>query len=81
MITIELNAIVNEDGTVTVKLPDKIEPGEYKAVLVLEEKPAQAVAPTGLKLPLSQKLKMLKMDNWPINATFRREEIYDDRGF
>ena len=29
---------------------------------------------------LSEKLKMLNMDHWPSNATYRREELYDDRG-
>ncbi len=41
-----------------------------------------AVAPTAEteNHPLSQKLKMLKMDGWPADTTFRREDIYDDRG-
>ncbi len=32
------------------------------------------------KPPLSLRLKMLDMDSWPSDTTFRREDIYDDRG-
>ena len=42
MRTIEVTARVNEDGTLTVRVPPDVTPGEHRVVLVIEEQVARA---------------------------------------
>ena len=73
MRTIETTATVLEDGTLTAKVPPDIPAGEYRVVLVIEEKPSHKVRP-----PLN--LPVIHVGEWPANLSLRREDMYDDWG-
>lgn len=79
MRTIETQVTVTPDGQLTVRVPvpADIPPGEHRAVLVIDEHvtAASARAP---KPPLV--LKAWKWDAWPAEATFRREDLYENDG-
>jgi len=79
MRTIETHVTVTLDGQLTVQVPAPadIPPGEHRAVLVIEEHVASAVA-RAPKPPLA--LKVGKWEAWPADATFRREDLYEDDG-
>lgn len=86
MKTVETEGVVQPDGTLITHLPEHIQPGKYRLVLVLEDIPD---ADTVQALPaLHQegdavwlKLKPLKFSSGTDSSTFRREELYehDDR--
>lgn len=79
MRTIETQVTVTPDGqlTVQVPVPADIPPGEHRAVLIIDEHIAAASVRTP-KPPLA--LKVWKWDTWPADATFRREDLYEDDG-
>lgn len=79
MKTIEAQVTVTEDGELIVEAPTltNIQKGRYRAILVLEEVPAPATSTTS-KPPLE--LNAWEWKNWPADATFRREDLYDDDG-
>ncbi len=81
MVTIQLRGIVQEDGTVVLKLPANVSPGEHEMVLVLpqEAQQAEGVQTNGVKAR-----KPLRLRAYPIGLqddafTFRREDLYADR--
>ena len=69
MQTIETTATVLPDGTMVVSVPPTIVPGRHRVVVVIEENVAE---------PDALGLRPLPLDGWPVDATFRREEIYGD---
>lgn len=74
MRTIETTATVTTDGSVTVQVPSDITPGAYRVVLIIDEQPA-----------MKEKRPPLKFSAYPVGLvssdfTFRREDLYDDRG-
>ena len=74
MKTIETSALVSENGKLELYLPD-ISPGRYNIVMVIDKTPLmESVHKPGLKY------KDLNWDNWPLNSTFRREDLYNDEG-
>jgi hypothetical protein len=68
--TIETTATVRPDGTLVATVPPDVPPGEYRAVLVLEE-PATIAAPAGLDLPVHD------LGPWP-ELSLRRVDLYDE---
>ena len=75
--TIEATAVVTAEGTLTVRVPPDIPPGEHQVVITIGDAPAPA--PTGdPEAPLV--LHTFNLDAWPADARFRREDIYDDDG-
>lgn len=77
MKTIETTATVTSDGKLIVQVSPDIPPGEHKIVLVIDETPLPPKVRTP-KPPL--KLRTLKLDAWPADCTFRREDLYGDGG-
>lgn len=74
MRTIETNATVSTDGTLSAKVPSDIRPGSHRVVVVIGE---QTVA--------EKKRDPLKFSAYPVglisdDLTFRREDIYGDDG-
>jgi hypothetical protein len=72
MKTIEFIATVTSDGTVQIRLED-IPPGEYRAVLVLEDQPVTS--------PVQRPLLQFPVDDlgpWPEGLSLRREDMYGD---
>jgi hypothetical protein len=75
MKAIEATAIVTEDGKLLVQVETDMPPGEHEVLLVVNEQ-VSSTRPKVAKSPL--KLKVMNWDNWPPDATFRHEELYDD---
>jgi len=75
MKTLEINAIVTADGKLTIDLPlsPNIPPGEYRAVLVIEEQPIEVKKRPKLNFPVDN------VGPWPANLSLRREDMYDER--
>jgi hypothetical protein len=73
MRTIETQATVTKDGTLTIQVPPDIRPGKHRVKLVIEEFQG---------LPGSQQAEFLviHVDRWPEGLSFRREDIYGDDG-
>ncbi|MDF5714923.1 MAG: hypothetical protein PUP93_13820 [Rhizonema sp. NSF051] len=72
MKTIETIATVTADGKITVQLPVDISSGEYRVVVLIDEKPL---------LEIEEKQLPLKFSAYPVglvseNITFRREDLY-----
>lgn len=72
MQTIETIITVLADGSITTPPHLGLPPGKHRAVLVVEALITSATP----KSPL--KLKMLEVPGWPVDARFRREDMYDD---
>jgi hypothetical protein len=76
MQTIETVITVTSEGEILVPTRAHLAPGQHKAVLVIDETPAQS-ANGGAKPPL--KLHVFAL-NGTAGATYRREDLYDDDG-
>ncbi len=77
MRTIEATAVVTAEGTLTVRVPPDIPPGEHQVVIMIGDAPAPAPA-RDPEAPLV--LQVFSWVNWPADSTFRREDIYGDDG-
>ncbi|MBI3944157.1 MAG: hypothetical protein HY326_14160 [Chloroflexi bacterium] len=75
--TIETIVTVTPDGKILVRDTADLPPGEHRAVLVIAETvdSSQEV----LEEP-KVSLHTFPWNNWPVDATFRREDIYGDEG-
>ncbi len=78
MKTVETNAIVAENGQLTLQLqaPPDVLPGEYRVLLVIEETTTQPVAQVE-HLPLD--FPVFSVGPWPADLSLRREDVYDDQ--
>ncbi|MEI6046037.1 MAG: hypothetical protein WCS37_16930 [Chloroflexota bacterium] len=76
MRTIEMSAKVDEEGKMFLELPPDVLPGEYQIVMVLQEASPMVQPVKPPKPPL--KLHIFEWEGWPKDATFSREELYDD---
>ncbi len=74
MKTITTRATVAGDGTLTVRLPPDIRPGEHRVVLVIDEQPEAKVEPESLDMPV------IRVGTWPAQLSLRREDLYGDDG-
>lgn len=75
MKSMQVIATVSFDGKLIVQLPRSIPPGEHRVVLVMDDK----IATPPVKIPRpSLQLNVLKWEAWPVESTFRREELYED---
>ncbi len=77
MRTIETTAIIEAGGTLTVKLPSDIEPGQRQVVLVIDEAKTEPTERAPLP-PLNVHASEWK--GYPTDYTFRREDMYGDDG-
>jgi hypothetical protein len=72
MRAIEARVLVERDGTASLRLPTDLPPGEYRAVVVLDEETGEPPRP------------LLPFSAYPVGlavpTTFRREELYDGGG-
>jgi hypothetical protein len=76
MRTIETTATITPDGVLTAKVPSDVRPGERHVVLVIEDALSDSV---GTAKPALQ-FHTASWTGWPADATFRREDIYDNDG-
>jgi hypothetical protein len=74
MRTIETTALVTNDGKVSLQVPSDIPQGEYRAVLVIEDKPVKKEKRPPLDFPV------MSVGAWPENLSLRREDMYDKWG-
>jgi hypothetical protein len=77
MRTIETTAKITADGELILHLQSllNLAPGHHRVVLVIDETPT----PPGDSLPPLQ-LETFAWPDCPPEATFGREELYDDNG-
>ena len=73
MRTIEATATVADDGTLTVRVPSDIPPGDHRVRLIIDDAPETSPART---LTFSKYSVGLTSPS----ITFRREDLYDDQG-
>jgi hypothetical protein len=73
MKTLQTNAVVGAGHTITVHLPDDIEPGTYRITLVIDDRPI------GPKSDLSD-FPVIDVGPWPEGLSLRREDMYGDDG-
>jgi hypothetical protein len=77
MKTIETDIIVSRDGQarIDLKLSSDVPPGRHRAVVVLDERPAQA-APRGAGSLAD--FPVHDFGPWPENLSLRRADLYGD---
>ena len=95
MRTIEATARVGEDGTLTVRVPPDVSPGEHKVVLVIEEHSMGRVTAASVEqaaesedTPSTDERRRRFIEDWPVHhvghwpagLSLRREDIYGDDG-
>ena len=78
MVAIQLRGTVQRDGTVVLKLPAEVNPGEHEMVLVL---PQDAQQETDARVKVVRERNPLQFRAYPVGLqddafTFRREDIY-----
>jgi hypothetical protein len=75
MKTIQTQAMVTDDRTVTLQLPEEIAPGLHTLIVVIDERVAQPAS--GLSL---EDFPVIDVGPWPEGLSLRREEMYGDDG-
>ncbi|NWJ96923.1 MAG: hypothetical protein HXX20_14160 [Chloroflexi bacterium] len=82
MRVIQLNAKVDEQCKMLLELPPDVLQGEYQVVLVFADNPEAVATMQQVRTPKPPlKLHIFEWDNWPKDATFGRDELYDDVEF
>lgn len=69
--TIEIETSI-EQGRITIEVPPTIPDGRHRVVIHIDD-PDESNPPLALPLPRM-------WDNWPADATFGREDLYDADG-
>ena len=73
MKTIQTRAVVGPEHTITLQLPDEIEPGAYQVTLVIDDRPV------AVKSDFSD-FPVIDVGPWPEGLSLRREDMYGDDG-
>ncbi len=72
MKSMQTTATVSVDGKLTAQLPPSIPSGEHRVLLVIDG----GTAPSKARIPKpSLALNVLRWEAWPVDSTFRREDI------
>ncbi len=77
MRTIETTVTVTPDGEIIVAAKANLPAGAHRAVLVID---TVTVDPSEVAATAVLDLRTFALDNWPADATFRREDLYSDDG-
>ena len=95
MRTIEATGRVSEDGTLTVRVPPDVTPGDHKVVLLIDEDAASPTVPASSEPDTSSEDSLSDAErqrrfveswtvhhvgNWPEGLSLRREDMYGDDG-
>ena len=72
MQTIQAIATVNDDGELTLRIPQGIAPGRYRVVLVINEEVVEQHA--------LGEFPVISVGAGPEGFSLRREDMYDDDG-
>jgi hypothetical protein len=73
MKTIQTAAIVDPGHTITLRLPDNIQPGTYHVTLVIDDRP---IGPK----PDLKDFPVHDVGPWPEGLSLRREDMYGNDG-
>lgn len=78
MKTIETSITVSHDGTAIfeLRLPTDVPAGRHRAVVVVDDRVAGAIAGS----PLNSGLPVHDVGPWPEGLSLRREDFYGDDG-
>lgn len=77
MQTFETVILVEEDGTVTLRVPPEILPGPHQVSLTFHSDSPEHMAPAErqrFEIPVHD------VDPWPKGLSLRREDMYDEWG-
>lgn len=77
MRTIETTITVTPEGEIILPAEMDLPVGTHRAVLVIDAEPLELQEPSADTMP---KLHSFALNNWPADATFRREDLYGDDG-
>jgi len=77
MRTIETTANVTQDGKLIAAVPTDIPAGNHPVILMIEDLPS---IPESKSSKFPYNLKTIRLEGWPKDCTFRREDIYGDEG-
>jgi hypothetical protein len=75
MKTIQAQAIVTDDHTVTLRLPEEITPGLHTLVVVIDERVARPTSSLSL-----DDFPVIDVGPRPEGLSLRREDLYGDDG-
>jgi hypothetical protein len=78
MRSIEATATVTPDGTLTVRVPPEVPPGEHRVVVVIDEAAPQSTSQRLERPPLDFPVR--DYGPWPEGLSLRREDMYGDDG-
>ncbi|MCB0108936.1 MAG: hypothetical protein KDE53_23605 [Caldilineaceae bacterium] len=82
MLTLTLDAKVDDNGFVTVQLPPQVAPGYHQIVIVVQE--TQVHKNNGIEgdaqttQERTRDLPIHDVGPWPEHFSLRREDLYDD---
>ncbi len=71
MRNVNLKVQVPADRTITIRLPDEVEPGEVDLTLVVRKQ---------ARRPIREPWPELHVAAWPEGVSLRREDLYGDDG-
>lgn len=71
---IETTATVGPDGTLTMRVPRDVPPGEHRVVVVIETGAERAPGRREFSFPIHD------VGPWPEGLSLRREDMYGDWG-
>lgn len=74
MKTVETQATISEDGTLTAKVPSDIKPGEHRTVILIDESQKTDTKRLPLQFPVDH------YGSWSQDLSLRREDMYGDDG-
>ena len=73
MKTIQTTAVVEPGHTITLHLPEELEPGRYQVTLVIDDQPIRPKSDFS-NFPVHD------VGPWPEGLSLRREDMYGDDG-
>jgi hypothetical protein len=76
MRNLNIKVTIPEDRRLVIQLPEDVEPGEARLMLIPTHRPARQATEED---PLAD-FPVLHVESWPQGFSFRREEIYGDDG-
>ncbi|MDI9569615.1 MAG: hypothetical protein QM278_02585 [Pseudomonadota bacterium] len=71
---------VSPDGSAVVNTEKMLKPGVHKILIITDETAILEGNQQRKEKKRLLDLKMIHVQGWPKNSTFRREEIYNDDG-
>jgi hypothetical protein len=80
MRAVEVVIEVSRDGSAVVHTGKLLKPGQHKILIITDEGSITEEDRLTAKKKRPLELEPIRVKAWPMDSTFRREEIYDDDG-